>query len=64
MKKRKNYFRNAIARDPASETLEGQTAQLFLARTLHSKYIGNRQNTALAEEAITGIQKGFSERYN
>lgn len=36
------FFRDAVARDPNGETLEGKTAQLFLARTLHSEYIGNR----------------------
>jgi len=35
-------FREAVARDPKGETQEGKTAQLFLARTLHSEYIGNR----------------------
>ena len=48
-------FRNAISRDP--ETLEGKTAQLFLARTLHSEYIGNRSNTGKAEEAIQEYKK-------
>jgi hypothetical protein len=36
------FFRAAVARDPKGETIEGKTAQLFLARTLHSEYIGNR----------------------
>ena len=36
------FFRAAVARDPNGETLEGKTAQVFLARTLHSEYIGNR----------------------
>src|SRR4029079_17370303 len=40
-----SFFRSAVARDPKGETLEGQTAQLFLARTLHSEYIGNRSFT-------------------
>ena len=44
------YFRYAVDRDPESK--EGKTARLFLARTLHSRYIGNRQETPLAEEAI------------
>lgn len=48
-------FRNAVNRDP--ETLEGKTAQLFLARTLHSEYIGNRGNPAKAEEAIQEYKK-------
>ena len=36
-------FRDAISRDPSGETQEGKTAQVFLARTLHSKYISNRR---------------------
>jgi hypothetical protein len=44
------YFRYAIDRDPESK--EGKTARLFLARTLHSQFIGDRQKTNLAEEAI------------
>lgn len=44
------YFRYAVDRDP--ESTEGRTARLFLARTLHSRFIGDRQKTELAEEAI------------
>jgi len=36
------FFRAAVARDPQGDSLEGKTAQVFLARTLHSEYIGNR----------------------
>lgn len=50
-------FRDAVARDPEGKTLEGKTAQLFLARTLHSQFIGNRQITAKAEEAIQEYKK-------
>ncbi len=50
-------FRDAVARDPEGETLEGRTAQLFLARTLHSRYIGDRKDTARAEEAIQEYRK-------
>lgn len=50
-------FRQAVARDPKGETVEGRTAQLFLARTLHSEYIGNRRATNLAEQAIQEYQK-------
>lgn len=50
-------FREAIARDPQSTTSEGRTAQLFLARTLHSEYIGNRSNTEKANEAIREYKK-------
>jgi hypothetical protein len=50
-------FRNAVSRDPQGQTVEGKAAQLFLARTLHSQYIGDRQNTAKAEEAIQEYKK-------
>lgn len=50
-------FRKAAERDPEGATLEGRTAQLFLARTLHSRYIGNRQDKQLAEAAIVEYQK-------
>lgn len=53
-------FRAAIALDPEGKHLEGQTAQVFLARTLHSEYIGNRSNTAKAEEAISEYQKALA----
>lgn len=53
------YFRNAISRDPQSK--EGKTARLFLARTLHSQYIGDRQKTPLAEEAIKEYKAVLSE---
>ncbi len=52
-------FRKAAARDPEGATLEGKTAQLFLARTLHSRYIGDRKKTELAEEAIKEYQKSL-----
>jgi len=53
-------FRSAVARDPKGENLEGQTAQLFLARTLHSEYIGDRGNRGKAEEAIAEYQKALT----
>jgi len=53
-------FRNAVSRDPKGETVEGQTAQLFLARTLHSEYIGDRQKRNLAEEAIGEYKKALA----
>jgi tetratricopeptide (TPR) repeat protein len=52
-------FRSAVARDPNGDYVEGQTAQLFLARTLHSEYIGNRANRQLAEQAIGEYQKAL-----
>ncbi len=54
-------FRSAIARDPQGQTKEGKTAQLFLARTLHSEYIGNRDNTAKAEDAIKEYKRVLTE---
>jgi tetratricopeptide (TPR) repeat protein len=53
-------FRDAVSRDPNGETIEGKTAQLFLARTLHSQYIGDRKNNAKAEEAIAQYQKALA----
>jgi hypothetical protein len=55
-------FRNAVARDPEGKTMEGQTAQLFLARTLHSEYIGDRNRKDLAEEAIKEYKKVLKEK--
>jgi hypothetical protein len=57
-------FRKAAGRDPDGSTLEGKTAQVFLARTLHSRYIGNRQDTSLAEAAITEYQKALKANPN
>lgn len=53
-------FRDAVSRDPEGQTLEGKTAQLFLARTLHSEYIGNRQDKSKAEEAIQEYRKSLT----
>ncbi len=53
-------FRDAVARDPNGENLEGRIAQLFLARTLHSEYIGNRSDRAKAEEAIAEYMKSLA----
>lgn len=57
-------FRNAIARDPKLETTEGKIAQLFLARTLHSQFIGDRQKKDLAEQAIQEYQKVLQSDQN
>jgi len=56
------YFRYAINRDPQSK--EGKTARLFLARTLHSEFIGNRQDTAKAEDAIKEYKTVLTEDVN
>ena len=53
-------FRRAAARDPEGVTMEGKTAQVFLARTLHSRYIGNREEKGLAEEAIEAYKKALA----
>jgi hypothetical protein len=52
-------FRSAALRDPKGETLEGRTAQLFLARTLHSEYIGDRQRRDLAQGAIEAYKQAM-----
>ncbi len=52
-------FKSAAARDPNGETLEGRTAQIFLARTLHSRYIGSRDEKERAEEAIQAYRKAL-----
>ena len=54
-------FRSAIARDPQGLTKEGKAAQLFLARTLHSEYIGNRSDSAKAEDAIKEYKQVLAE---
>lgn len=55
------YFRYAVSRDPQGQTTEGKAAQLFLARTLHSQFIGNRQVTEKAEDAIQQYKKVLAE---
>lgn len=57
-------FRYAVSRDPKGETTEGKNAQLFLARTLHSQFIGDRQNLSKAEEAIQEYKKVLAEDVN
>lgn len=49
-------FRDAVQRDPSNDT-----AQLFLARTLHSEYAANRGETAKAEQAIAEYKKTIDE---
>ena len=53
-------FRQAVSRDPKGENVEGKMAQLFLARTLHSIFIGNRIDKSKAEQAITEYQKSLT----
>ena len=54
-------FRNAVGRDPKGDYVEGKTAQLFLARTLHSEFIGNRGDKSKATEAISEYQKALAQ---
>lgn len=55
-----DLFRKAAARDPQGTTEEGRIAQVFLARTLHSRYIGDRKQTELAEQAIAEYKKALA----
>jgi hypothetical protein len=57
-------FRKTVEIDPNAESMEGKTAQLFLARTLHSEYISDRKNTAKAEEAIQAYRKVLATDIN
>src|SRR6266436_2620870 len=52
-------FRAAVNRDPKGEYVEGRTAQLFLARTLHSEFIGDRQRKDLAQQAIAAYKQAL-----
>jgi len=52
-------FREAVSRDPEGKTTEGRAAQLFLARTIHSRFIGNRIDKAKADEAIKEYQRAL-----
>lgn len=60
-KEAEELFRYAVSRDPEGATVEGKTAQLFLARTLHSQYIGDRSNSAKAEDAIQQYKRVLAE---
>jgi len=52
-KEAEELFRDAVSRDPDGTTEEGRTAQLFLARTIHSQYVGSR-NPLLGESDFLG----------
>jgi hypothetical protein len=54
-------FRKAAARDPEGATLEGRTAQLFLARTLHQRFSAERGKTEFAEQAIVEYNKAIPQ---
>jgi hypothetical protein len=57
-------FRKTVQIDPNADTMEGKTAQLFLARTLHSQFISDRKNTAKAEEAAQAYEKVLAKDVN
>ncbi len=54
-------FRYAASLDPNGDTVEGRTAQLSLARTLHSMFIGDRSNKGRAEEALAEYNKSLPQ---
>ena len=56
-----DLFRRAAARDPEGDTLEGRTAQIFLARTLHQRFSADRQNKSWAEGALTEYKKAIPQ---
>ncbi len=56
-----DLFRRAAARDPEGETLEGRTAQIFLARTLHQRYSADRGNKTWAENALAEYKKAVPQ---
>ena len=62
--KAEELFRSAISRDPSGQLDESKTAQLFLARTLHSEFIGDRQKTQLAEQAIVEYKNVLARDVN
>lgn len=55
-----DLFRKAVGYDEELTTFESKTAQLFLARTLHSGFAGDRKDTDKAEAAITEYKKSLS----
>lgn len=57
-------FRKTVEIDPDGDSMEGKTAQLFLARTLHSQFIADRKNTAKAEEAFQAYQRVLAKDVN
>lgn len=59
-----HLFRKTVEIDPDAKTMEGETAQLFLARTLHSEYISDRKRIEKAEEAIQSYKKVLAKNVN
>ena len=54
-------FRYAASLDPNGTSVEGRTAQLSLARTLHSMYIGDRGKKNIAEDALNEYKKSLPQ---
>ena len=52
-------FSRAVEYDPEGSSVESRSAQLFLARTLHSLFAGNRKKTENAERAIEEYKKAL-----
>lgn len=52
-------FERAVSYDPELTSVEANTAQLFLARTLHSLFAGNRGQTEKATRAIEEYRKAL-----
>jgi len=58
----RELFRDAISRDPNGESQEGRTAQVFLARTLHSEYIANRANKEKLKKLFVNIKRYYKKK--
>ncbi len=58
------FFRKTVEIDPEAKTLEGETAQLFLARTLHSEFISDRKDLPKAEQAVQAYRKVLTKNGN
>lgn len=58
-KEAEEKFRAAVEYDPDLNSFESKTAQLFLARTIHSEFAGNRQLKEKAESAIVEYKKAL-----
>ncbi len=55
-------FRVVVKIDPEAKTMEGKTAQLFLARTLHSEFIANRLPTFEARDFLGDQGLGLARK--
>ncbi len=61
-KEAEDLFRLAVERDPKGETEEGRTAQLFLARTIHSQFVANRGFTFSESEFLGEYRLGLAKK--